>query len=124
MIDIIENPFVLRSFHKYTLLTGNQSAVISGQGSSSMVQKYVKGEYQPATYGYSSSQAPVQTEEKREVPGVTAEEPMHETSDVLGHIESGGPPVQTQDVKEQAPVVEKKEIAEFTAPFSAWDPSK
>ena len=108
-----------------------QTAVISGQGESSVVQHHVKGEYQPPTYGYSSSYgyAPPPADTKRDLPG---EALMHKTSDYTEQIiveplvksvtEWGQVFTQGENMEKEVerPVEEK----EFTAPFTAWNPAK
>lgn len=139
MIGIIEHLFV---FHKFSSILCPakvlQTSVISGQGAAApIVQHYVKGEYQPPTYGYSSSYgyAPPPADTSRDIVVAAPEAPMHEVSDHTEQItvEPVSGPVQgfTQaqgftegekvDGGAEKPVGEKKD---FTAPFTAWDPAR
>jgi hypothetical protein len=132
MIDIIGHLFVSHTFY-FTMRAAKvlQTSVISGQGAASIVQHYVKGEYQPPTYGYSGSYgyAPPPADTNRDVVVGAPEAPMHEVSD---HIEQitvepvSGPAqgfAQGENVEKEVeePVEEKKQ---FTAPFTAWDPAR
>lgn len=107
-----------------------QTSVTSGQGAASIVQHYVKGEYQPQTYGYSSSYGykPPPADTKHDIAVGATETPMHEVSDhteqVTGEPVSG--PVQgfTQEESVEREVEKPVEEKEFTAPFTSWDPAR
>jgi hypothetical protein len=93
----------------------------------------VKGEYQPPSFGYSSSQQFQPADTHREIPSTEAfdpapeapeapEAPMHETSDILEQV-AEEPPVQTREegVEEKG---KGKEVTEFIPPYTAWNPAR
>jgi len=108
---------------------------MSGQGSTSLVQHYVKGEYQPppVSYGYSSSQQSAPVEANREMPSTYSfisetpsdipeaptepEAPMHETSDI---IETTAEEIPEQITEEKG----KGKEVDFVPPFTAWNPAR
>lgn len=119
------------------LLTHRQSATISGQGQGvpAIIQYHVKGEYQPPSYGYSSSsqysstqtssaQEPPQADNTRDISSVTTQQPFHGTSQNTQQITEAAPQL-TQEEKADPrvtnPVEEKKE---FIPPFNTWDPAR
>ncbi len=109
---------------------------MSGQGSSSTVQHYVKGEYQspPFSYGYSSSQQSLPAKTYREIPStddsiskapsttpeapMESEAPMHEVSNIVENITAEEPPVHVTEEKGQG------KGGEFVSPFTAWNAAR
>lgn len=94
-----------------------------------MVQHYVKGEYTPPSFGYSSSQQFQPAETQREISNTGAlpaaheapEVPMHETSDVLGKA-AGEPPARTEEMVQEKG--KQREQVEAVIPFAAWNPAR
>ncbi|TVY81391.1 Glycogenin-1 [Lachnellula suecica] len=103
-------------------LNFQQSVESSAHGNSTIVHYHTKGEFQPAIPSVkitSSSQAYQPEETDSEITHPTAEEPLHETSEIPKEVEEAYvPPIETNLEKEkqpqQAPV----------QPFSSWDASR
>jgi hypothetical protein len=84
------------------------------------VQKHVKGESFPvSSYTYHSSQEPAPAEIEREIPNTSAEtiEPLDERQPETSAT------IENVDEAKTSPAQET-ERKEFSAPFTAWDPSR
>lgn len=111
MIGITENPYVYSNFESIFL---NFIQSLEPSAVPPIVQYHTKGEFQPVVPTFSITE-PEETTDS-EIFHPTAEEPLHETSEVAKEVEEAYVPT----VEPIEPIIESERIVSY----NAWDASR